>query len=322
MEEAFTIPEQALENRPSGDLSISRVSNCVVTRSSLVVTAGGVHSAALFEGFGLRRRFEMNVVGFGSIVKHGLSRMPGSDSFFHVFNIWGNGYHHWLTEVAPKFFLFEDEIRNGKVILPVRCPAFVSEFMELFSFDNGVQLSGNTFFKKLNVVSNPNSGHFSLRHLTGFRSRVLRQLSSPRGQSGRKIYVSRQNARARKVMNEVEVMGILKSRGFECIETDSMLFADQVQLFSECDTLISIHGAALTNMLFMPPGSKIFEIYPAGFTKRDFFNACFRHLADVLALKHKFLFFERQNTARKFSLDTDNVVVDLEDLDRRLSGDF
>ncbi len=319
MSETTAPPKEALENRPAGDLFVKVVKNCVVTRSSLVITATGVDPACLFEGLPLRKRIEMNLVGLGSIAKSPPWRLKVTDPLFHVFNIWGTGYHHWLTEVAPKFFLFEDEIRGGTVILPEKCPKFVFEFLDLFSFENFVQVSGSVFIKKLNLISNPNSGHFNHRHLQGFRERSRLLLAEKSGGGPDRIYVSRRNARARRVVNEEEVVGFFRAKGFECLELDEAPFVDQVRAFANCQTLVSIHGAALTNMLLMPENGRVLEIYPAGFTDKDFFNACFRHLADALDQQHEFLFCERENPDSKFSLDTDNVVVNIDELEHKLA---
>ena len=42
--------------------------------------------------------------------------------------------------------------------------------------------------------------------------------------------------------------------GFETVYTEELSFAEQVRLFSETRCLVSIHGAGLTNLMFMPPG--------------------------------------------------------------------
>ena len=129
--------------------------------------------------------------------------------------------------------------------------------------------------------------------------------------SGRKLYVNRCNARARKVANEGEIRESLEKAGFEFVELDEIPFAEQVEMFSECSELISIHGAALTNMIFMPPGGRIVELYPGGFTESDFFNPCYKRLATVLSHEHTYVLSERKCTEAPFDLHNDDIVVEL-----------
>lgn len=308
-------PEHVFENHPAKRLYIETVPNCVLTRSCLVFTIRGVHSACLFDGLSLRRRAEMNLVGFGSIIKHNLSWLESGPEYFHILNVWGTGYHHWLTEVAPKLFIFEAEIRAGKILLPENCPKFIFEFLEHFAFDNFVLFPGNAFVKELNVISNPNSGHYNPAHILPFRDRVLSSFRIENGENQRKIYVSRRNSRGRKVLNDNEVERVLMENGFESVELESTSFAEQVRLFANCESLVSIHGAALTNMLFMPPGSQVIEFYPRGFTEREFFNACYLRLSKILGLNHRYLFSERECPSGKLSLHNDNLLVNKQNLE-------
>lgn len=70
----------------------------------------------------------------------------------------------------------------------------------------------------------------------------------------------------RKIYNEKELETTIqksypgaKVRG---VQTDRFEVSDQVKLFAECDILIGMHGAALTEMLFMHEGRGIIELYP------------------------------------------------------------
>ncbi|KAG0580919.1 hypothetical protein KC19_4G210700 [Ceratodon purpureus] len=44
----------------------------------------------------------------------------------------------------------------------------------------------------------------------------------------------------------------------------NLTFCEQVEVMSRTDVLISVHGAQLTNMMFMSPGSRVMEMFPKG----------------------------------------------------------
>ena len=97
-----------------------------------------------------------------------------------------------------------------------------------------------------------------------------------------KIYISRAKAPKRKILNEEEIISILVSLGFEIIYMEDLDFFSQVKLMSECKYLVSLHGAGLTNELYLPETAKVFEIrHP-----KDKLNNCYYLLATALSLKY------------------------------------
>src|SRR5262249_40770671 len=160
--------------------------------------------ACLFDELPRWTRLRLKIGGFGSLIKRPLIAVAfGVGEYYLPFNIWGTGYHHWLTEVAPKFVLFEDLLRSGTVLMPAAPPRFLSDFCERLHFDKVHRLSRPTFFRRLQVISNPISGHYNHRHIFPFRDRLLSQAGRiSQSGSGRKLYVSRRRASRRKVANE------------------------------------------------------------------------------------------------------------------------
>ena len=53
------------------------------------------------------------------------------------------------------------------------------------------------------------------------------------------------------------------------------------ELFNKARLYVGVHGAALTNMVFMPFNSFVLEMRP-----RDYENPCYHHLAEVCDLTY------------------------------------
>ena len=53
------------------------------------------------------------------------------------------------------------------------------------------------------------------------------------------------------------------------------------ELFNKARFYVGVHGAALTNMIFMPFNGYVLEMRP-----RDYENPCYHHLAEVCDLKY------------------------------------
>ena len=307
-----------LGNYPLATLSAKELSNVLVMRAHFVFSLRGVEKDSLFHFFTAWTILKLNLIGLASLVINLFSVLPERRYYF-ILNIWGTGYHHWLTEVVLKLVLFEEELKKGTILIPQNAPHFIKETLRILSFHNVEFFTGNVFAKHLTIITNPTSGHYHPQHLAAIRDKFL-QVVPATNEEFSKIYVSRKNARARKIVNEDEVTCFLQGQGFKCIELENVLLTEQVNMFRNCQTLVSIHGAALTNALFMPPGSRVLEFYPKGFTERDYFNACYHRLNEVLAHKHAYLFCEREFPTRRFSLETNNIVVDIDALEQSLKA--
>ncbi|CAN6456025.1 unnamed protein product [Victoria cruziana] len=81
-----------------------------------------------------------------------------------------------------------------------------------------------------------------------------------------------------------------KVRGchFRGIRANNLSFCDQVSLLSSTHVLVTVHGAQLTNVIFMQKGSHIMEIFPKGWLEfAGVGQYVFRWLADWAGMNHE-----------------------------------
>jgi hypothetical protein len=83
------------------------------------------------------------------------------------------------------------------------------------------------------------------------------------GVAKRRIYISRNDAKARRVANEEDLAPVLADLGFEVHILKGMPLAEQVRLFQEAEIVTGPHGAGLTNIAWCRPGTKIVEFFPS-----------------------------------------------------------
>jgi capsular polysaccharide biosynthesis protein len=89
----------------------------------------------------------------------------------------------------------------------------------------------------------------------------------------RRLYIRRRGVSKRYLINEHELLPLLREYKFETAEMDGLPIRRQADLFGNADIIIGVHGAALTNLLFAKPGAKVIEIIPAGLCESSFFAA-------------------------------------------------
>lgn len=88
-------------------------------------------------------------------------------------------------------------------------------------------------------------------HLRATRNRILAAHGLTLDQGGsRRLYISRAKARVRQVVNEDEVVRLLRQQGFEVVYLEELAFADQVRLLHDAAIVVAPHGAGLANLLF------------------------------------------------------------------------
>jgi capsular polysaccharide biosynthesis protein len=80
----------------------------------------------------------------------------------------------------------------------------------------------------------------------------------------RRIYVSRQGAARRRIVNAEEAERLLAARGFEPVQLERLDIFEQAALFAGAEAVVAVHGAGLANLLFNDGRARLLELYPAG----------------------------------------------------------
>ncbi|MDA3890631.1 MAG: glycosyltransferase family 61 protein [Salinivirgaceae bacterium] len=264
-------------------------------------------------------------------------RIRKKGTYLLGFDYWGEGYYHWLLEELPRIYCSRKIQEEHTVLVPSKWNSFYSFRTMLRSFFKvGKELDESSFhhqsiellgIKKLEVL--PMNGYLFVEKLlmpsytapTGnYNDKLIKEINSflfsnvefstkPKYD---KIYLSRKQAPRRKVLNENEVEKLLTAHGYKCLCFEDFSFKEQVGLAGQCSSLISLHGAGLSNMLFMKQGSIVLELRMKG----DQQNLCYYSLASALSINYYYLFCTRN--ADNINVQDANISVDLLELEKIL----
>ncbi len=83
------------------------------------------------------------------------------------------------------------------------------------------------------------------------------------GDGPKRIYVSRDDARLRRVLNEKRLLPTLEALGFRRVVLGALPIARQVALFKQAEIVVAPHGAGLAHIAWRQPGTKIIEFFPS-----------------------------------------------------------
>jgi capsular polysaccharide biosynthesis protein len=76
----------------------------------------------------------------------------------------------------------------------------------------------------------------------------------------RRLFVGRGDAERRRTVNLDAVLAALESRGFVTVAMDGRSIDQQAALFAGADVIVAEHGAALGNLAFARPGTRVVEL--------------------------------------------------------------
>jgi len=111
--------------------------------------------------------------------------------------------------------------------------------------------------------------------------RVLKNVIGAGTPKGRKIYVSRNKANTRRLINAEKLLMALK--GWETVILEDMSIEEQVKCFAEASHIVAPHGAGLTNLVWCEPKTKVIEIQDPKMIKKKVYPV----LAKCLDLDHE-----------------------------------
>lgn len=203
-----------------------------------------------------------------------------------VHDDWSGNYFHWLTDVLPKLQAWCDAGEACRqVLLPENLlkKAYVRESLDLLNFQ-AISFQQNHIKIERLVVIGPTAPTGNFR--AGLLKRLVDQMRAAKGERvHRLIYISRADAAKRFLRNEADLEPVLAAHGVESVQLEGCSLEDQIELFGYCKLLVGLHGAGLTNMLWMPAGGHVLEIR----SRNDSHNNCYFAMASALGHHYSYL---------------------------------
>lgn len=192
----------------------------------------------------------------------------------------GDNYYHWLHDCLSKAMLLERLPPDTRILVGNPGLPFKRRPLELLGLWERVVPSESSHYFIDEFYYLPPiclSGGYNPDGLRFLRQRLLPR-SDPA--NGRRIFVTRRT-RSRSLINLEEVEQFFRGLGWEVVDAARMDFAEQVDVFHRADRVCGLHGAAMTNLLWCQPGTRVLEIFPG-----DYLNACYEIVADSLGLDY------------------------------------
>lgn len=215
-----------------------------------------------------------------------------------------HNYYHWMLEVLARIHLLQQSnLPIDRFIVNHTSLPFQLQSLERCRIpeDTIIQPHEQFHLQSNNLVV---PSYVNLPN--EWSCRYVRQLflsgQSQQRSTRTRLYISR--TKYRKLTNEKELYGALKRLGFKKIKPESLSLDEQVRLFQSAELIVSPHGAALANLVFYQPGTKVVELFSPSYLEPHYWL-----ISRLLRLDYRFIVGNRENPHPYWS-GFDNISVD------------
>ena len=189
------------------------------------------------------------------------------EPILYLMRIGLKNYGHCLTQIIPRIHWFYNLFPNIKIIVHKDVPKQIFEALALIGItQKDIMLIGDEHVKvkKLYFIDFWNH-HFAhspkiFQYIEMLKKNVISKKSTQ--QPTKKLFINRNDAATRHIINHNEVAQFLKNQGFLEISCGNLSFEEQIEYFASAEEVVGISGAAMSNIVFCQPETKIVILSP------------------------------------------------------------
>lgn len=242
--------------------------------------------------------------------------------YLAIHHPWFN-YYHWICESIFRLWMARDRLHELTLLLPeyYRQHDFIMGSLEpfaikqVFFIPNGKSLLvKNLCLPQVKQLCDS----YNKRHLlavNGFYRNYIMNIKKISFKQTDRLYVSRELASRRKIINEADVLPVIARHGFTVFYPEQVSFLEQVAVFSQVRYLVGTHGSGLTNLLFMSKGTSLLELHQNKTNELDHPSPLFWYMADVLGVHY---YRQSCSTHGREDYFEGDYIVDVESLEKNL----
>lgn len=184
-------------------------------------------------------------------------------------------YFHWIVEVLPRLFLCEKMLTDKQVPVLVsgglhenlhallniiRSPARPVLTLQkgcCYSVARLIYPSDLTrILDTYDRAPGKDTTYLPVALLRAMKTEIKSSIKAGTSNFGKGIYIKR-NSSYRRLLNESEIEKLLAGQGFVTVDTGELSIEEQIGVFAHCELIVGPSGAAMTNMLWCRPGTRV-----------------------------------------------------------------
>jgi hypothetical protein len=199
-----------------------------------------------------------------------------------------DNFFHWIFDVMPKLYALEKFSSLRKLPIIVRNPLnkYQIEMFKIFGVKNEIIYTNGKSFKAKNlfVPVLPSPPAYSKPVITWLKKKFFTKVKKNPLNKKNRIYISRKDAKHRKVINDQQISDCLKQFNFKTLILSQMSLREQINAFRNAECIVFSHGSAGSHLIFAPKNCKVIELQSP-----SQLNNMFGCMAKILDYKYGFL---------------------------------
>lgn len=219
-----------------------------------------------------------------------------------IFGMWYRNYYLWLTSYVPCLMLAVETGSADDILFPGMMALSAHNICTIEKLGIPMKhiMPCDEIVWHVDKLTLVYDGPYRGNRLREFRKIV--SADSDRI-PWRKVFVSREKAQKRCIVNQDEIWQVFKRYGWEKVCMEDLSFDDQINLMGETRAFSSSSGAGFGNIIFIPEGAHVFELCNDAIMSASFY-------ALACAMGHHYWLGKSTPVGQHAMPDYDHVVVD------------
>ncbi|MGL4500085.1 MAG: glycosyltransferase family 61 protein, partial [Planktothrix sp.] len=205
----------------------------------------------------------------------------------------GNVYFHWMVDILPRFAILQQKQPDWQgidwfLINSIKAP-FQRETLQKLGIPEAKIIESDRHpylqAKQLIIPSFTGSVGWVTPEVINFNRQLFAEEITPSNHPyPERIFIRRNQAKYRQVLNENDVITYLSEWGIVPVELETLSVAEQARLFAHAKVIIAPHGAGLTNLMFCRPETIVIELVSPHYIRHYYWV-----ISQQLKLKHYYI---------------------------------
>ena len=232
-------------------------------------------------------------------------------------------YYFWLTECLPRLLMVQDQLDDLVLIYPEgwKKIKYVNDTLDLFPHLQRIEIPNDYHLFVKNLVMpevKPWTPMIIPEQVFQIREFLFSKLNISISEKESRTYISRSDAKYKKLINEDQVVNVIKKYNFETVTMSNRSLKSQIQLMQDTKFVMSITGASMANLLFLPEGATLIDLTNKMYLTDRKYKFHFKKIMDILNGNYLVQFCEPKVDENLFDIAMFDINVNIEELENNL----